>query len=98
MRPQNFELAASLLSRKSNKLENAIRWDLRRIKYGISSTGSARRPNRAAGLRNSIGLLEQTDGRQRGEDEIAQIAIGDIERVMNTALVAETAQFRIVMR
>ena len=71
IRPQGLALADSPASINSSKLENARRWGLRRIRYGISNSGSAKRPNRAVGLRNSIGLFKQADGRQSGEDEVA---------------------------
>jgi hypothetical protein len=37
-----------------------------------------------------MGLFEQSDCRQRGEDEVTQIAVVNVERIMNAALVAKT--------
>src|SRR5438309_6912182 len=98
IRPIGRPLAGTPPSWNNRRLEKTKRRGFFRTKYGISNNGKARRPNRAVGLRNSIGLLEKADLRQRREDKVAQIAISDIERVMNIALVAETADFQIVMR
>jgi ABC-type transport system involved in multi-copper enzyme maturation permease subunit len=46
----------SPVSINSSKLENAMRWGLRRIRYGISNNGSAKRPNRAVGVKNSMAI------------------------------------------
>src|SRR6266508_394376 len=82
----------------NNRLENTRRRGFLRSKYGINSNGKASSPSKAVGLRNSISLFEQADRRQRGEDEITEIAIGDVERVVNSALVAEAADFQVMMR
>ena len=49
------------------------------------------------GLRNSMALLEKSDGRQGRKNKIGEIAIGDIKRIVNAAFVAETTDFQIVM-
>ena len=50
------------------------------------------------GLRNSMRLTcRESDGRQGRENKIGEIAVGDIKRIVNAALVAETADFQIVM-
>src|SRR4026209_786123 len=83
---------------KSKRLENTSRRGFLLTRYGISSRGNANNPKRAAGLINSMSLLEESDRRQRGEYEIAEVSIGHIERVMDTALVTETADFQIMVR
>ena len=97
MRPQGRPLAWIPPSMNNNRLENTKRRGFFLIKYGTNSNGKASRPSKAAGLRNSIPLFEQTDRRQGREDEIPQIAIGDVERIVD-ALVAETTDFQVVMR
>ena len=63
-----------------------------------SATAAVPRGQQSRGIEKFHSLLEQPDGRQGREDEIAQIAIGDVERIMDAALMAETAQSRVVMR
>jgi len=42
-------------------------------------------------------LLEKPDSRQGGENKINQITVGNVKRVMDTALVAEASELEIVV-
>src|ERR671922_1240562 len=97
MRPQR-RLAWTPASMNNNRLENTRRRGFLLIRYGTNSKGNASRPSKAVGLRNSISLFKQPDRRQGRKDEIAQIAIRDVKRIVDADLVAETADFQVVMR